>query len=184
MTLPELPAQGPEYFPLNPGLIEPVIRDIQNGSPSVLLGMEANYLTVGNPELAYIAGAISAVLLRPGVPLDAFGEGALTVHKLAREAGVPDGTLPMLSVLGASQISGKVFDAFYSNPEAERVTVVSGALMPELVCEPTIHAVVKEIADPLQEDRRDFYYAGAATVIAGLRYAKAERSPNTGLAGT
>jgi len=110
-----------------------------------------------------------------------FTEAALTTHKLAREAAVPDGVLPRLSPKGRSNMAISLrttLQGFSPDSRPSLVPFVSQAalekFMPELESEPSIFRVVKKLAEHRID--RGTYYAGAAMVVAGLRLARSEQA--------
>jgi hypothetical protein len=164
-----------ERFPLDPDRVETSLAEIRQDL-GVLTGAESTYLEFNNPELYFVLAI--GVRTWPVEKTATYTEGALTAYKLAREAGTAEGVLPRLSGEGRSSL----FSSMVVAPSASKrvgsapvaATATWEALETELGYEPSIAKVVGRLA--AQHRDRDAYYAGAATVVAGLRLAVSELS--------
>src|SRR5580698_8834350 len=115
MTLPETSYRGREYFPLDPEQIELSLEAIREDPDFTLVDVEAAYLESQNPHLSRLL-RIGGENMHPQEQT-AYVEATLTVHKLAREAGTPDRTLPVLSLDGKNSLVQILIDAVEASQE-------------------------------------------------------------------
>jgi len=176
MIAPEFSHKSTERFSLNPEQVERSLEEIMEDPKHALTDIEAAYLEFNNPNLSVLlfTGAQSL----PKQDSSAYVEAALTVYKISREAGTSDGMLPKLSSVGCSVLANYMIDMLKTSgqivptPSVARVT--RDAFESELLSEPSVVNVVGRLS--AYRIDRDAYYAGAATVVAGLRLAAIQQS--------
>lgn len=176
MITPESIDYSSEYFSLDLVQVERSFDDIRLGPSHALTDMESAYLEFQNPQLSSLLVTGTNMLPKQ----DAMGcvEAALTTHKLIREAGAPDGKLPRLSEGGRVMLINNLITTLEKAQLSYPIPTVAGVVRerfkPELESETSVFNLVKALADHRID--RDAYYAGAATVVAGLRFARTEQS--------
>lgn len=159
-----------ELFPLDPVGVKRSLEAIRQDPLTVLVG-EAAYFEEINPHLSTFVDTCRKTLVIQ--EMGPYGEAALTIHKLIREASPLGGELPMLDREGFSDLSTTLIGALTlskrgrSSPKLSRV--IRAVHVSALESEPSVLGMTRQLADHRLD--RDAYYAGSATVVAGLRLA-------------
>jgi hypothetical protein len=172
MINPERNQQSDGYFGLDAERVTGSLEEIRQDPVHALKDLEAAYLEFQNPFLSQML--VAGGRLVRSTELTGYTEGALTAHKVIREAGTSDGVLPQLSAEGKARLGDPIVEALRNSQgsqlqPASTAATVRVALAEAIESEPSLHELVGQLAD--QRLDRDAYYAGASTVIAGLRIA-------------
>lgn len=169
---------APNQFELDPSRLAASLADIRQDPQHALLDLEATYLEFSNNSFSFLL--CQGLEGMEPISKTGFTEGALTTHKIIREAGVDGGTMPTVSQRVTSLVAQEMIDVLRitraTNPNTDISTLTRRRWNDEAEKEPS----VLDALLPLTEYRtdQDGYFAGAGTTIATLRFALAETQDN------